>query len=120
MNSISHYLYYIGLNFSPVLCRCFFQTALRRRKGNGIYIYIYIYIYISYHPTDGGPGSSVGIATGTVRGSNPSGVEIFRTCPDGPWGSPSLLYNEYRVFPSGKERPGRDADPSPPYSAVVM
>jgi len=24
----------------------------------------------------------------------------------------------YRVFPGGKERPGRDADPSPPSSAV--
>ena len=35
-------------------------------------------------------------------------------------GSPSLLYDGYRVFPGGKERPGRDADPSPPSSAVVM
>jgi len=26
----------------------------------------------------------------------------------------------YRVFPGGKERPGRDADPSPPSSAVVL
>ena len=26
----------------------------------------------------------------------------------------SLLYNEYRDFPGGKERPGRDADPRPP------
>jgi len=25
----------------------------------------------------------------------------------------------YRVFPGGRERPGRDADPSPPSSAVV-
>ena len=31
---------------------------------------------------------------------------------------PSLLYNGYRVFPGGKERPGRDADPSPPSRAV--
>jgi hypothetical protein len=44
--------------------------------------------------------------------------EIFRTCPDWPWGPLSLLYNGYRVFPGGKERPGRDADPSPPSSAV--
>jgi len=43
---------------------------------------------------------------------------IFRTCPDLPWGPPSLLYNGYRVFPGGKERAGRDADPSPPSSAV--
>ena len=69
-----------------------------------------------------GPGSSVGIATGygldgqwieSRRG------EIFRTCPDRPWGPPSLMYNGYRIFPSGKERWGRDADPSPPSSAVV-
>jgi hypothetical protein len=61
------------------------------------------------------------LATGwTVRRSNPGGGEIFRTCPDRPWGPPSLLYNGYRVFPGGKERPGRDADPSPPSSAVVM
>ena len=31
----------------------------------------------------------------------------------------SLLYNGYRVFPGGKVRPGRDANPSPPYSAEV-
>jgi len=36
------------------------------------------------------------------------------------WGPPSLLYNGYQVFHGGKERPGRDADPSPPSSAVVM
>ena len=64
-------------------------------------------------------GSVVGIATGwTVRESNPAGGEIFRTCPDRPWGPPSLLYNGYRVFPGGKEGPGRDADPSPLSSAV--
>jgi len=46
--------------------------------------------------------------------------EIFRTYPDRPWGPPSLPYTGYRVFPGGKERPGHDADPSPPSSAVVM
>jgi hypothetical protein len=35
-------------------------------------------------------------------GSNPDGGEIFCTCPDRPWGPPSLLYNRYRVFPGGK------------------
>jgi hypothetical protein len=53
-----------------------------------------------------------------VRGSNPGGGEIFCTCPDRPWDPPSLLYNGYRVFLGGKERPGRDADPSPTSSAV--
>ena len=56
----------------------------------------------------------------TVRGSNTCGVEIFRTCPDRPCGSRSILYNGYRVLPGGKERSGRDADPSPHSSAVVM
>ena len=71
-----------------------------------------------------GPGGAVGIATG--YGLDGPGIEsrwegdIFRTCPDQPWGPPSLLYNWYRVFPGGKERPGRDADPSPLSSAVVM
>ena len=54
----------------------------------------------------------------SVRGSNPGGGEIFRTCPDRSWGPSSLLYNGYRVFPGGKERPGRNADPSPTSSAV--
>ena len=73
-------------------------------------------------PEFGGLGSVFGIATGygwMVRGSNPGGGEIFRTCPDQPWGPPILLCNGYRVFPGGKERPGRDADPSPPSSAMV-
>jgi len=80
------------------------------------YIYIYIYLYMCV----GRIAQSVErLATGwTVRGSNPGRGEIFRTCPDRPWGPPSLLYNGYRVFPGGKERQGRDADPSPPSSAV--
>ena len=38
---------------------------------------------------------------------------LFFCYPDRPWGPPSLLYNGYRVFPGGKERPGRDTAPSP-------
>ena len=62
-----------------------------------------------------GPGSAVGIATG--YGLDGPGIESrwgrdFPHCPYRPWGPPSLLYNGYRVFPGGKERPGRDADPS--------
>jgi len=52
-----------------------------------------------------------------VRESKPRGGEIFRICPDWPWGPPSLLYNGYRDIPGVKERPGRDADPSSPLSA---
>jgi hypothetical protein len=62
-----------------------------------------------------GPGSSVGIATGYGEGG--PGIksrwgEIFRTCPDRPWGPPNLLYNGYRIFLGGRKRPGCNADPS--------
>ena len=72
-----------------------------------------------------GPGSVVGIATGYgLDGpgieSRLGGGEIFRTCPDRPWGPPSLLYNGYRVFHGDKERPGHDADPLLHSSTVVV
>ena len=60
------------------------------------------------------------LRAGRSGGSNYGGGEFFRTCPNRPWGPNGLLYNGYRVFPGGKERPGRDADPSPTSSAVVM
>jgi hypothetical protein len=42
------------------------------------------------------------------------------TVQTGPGGHPaSCTMNGYRVFPGGKKRPGHDADPSPPSSAVV-
>ena len=69
-----------------------------------------------------GPGSSVGIATDyrlDGPASNP-GEARFSARPDRPWGPPRLLYNGYRVFPGGKERPRRAADHSPPSSAAVM
>jgi hypothetical protein len=69
------------------------------------------------------PGSVVGIATAYwLDGLGIESrwwVEIFRTCPDRPWGPTSLLYNGYRVFPGGKVRPGREVDHSPPSSAEV-
>ena len=53
-----------------------------------------------------GMGSIVSTATG--YGLDGLGIEswwggeIFRNCPDQPWGPPSLLYNGYRVFAGGK------------------
>jgi len=48
------------------------------------------------------------------RGSDsPGGGEIFRACPDRPWGPPSLLYNGYRVSFPGIKRPRRGVDHSP-------
>ena len=70
------------------------------------------------------PGSSVGIATALWAGRSgdriPVDARFSAPCPDRPWGPPSLLYNRYRVFAGGKERPGRYADPSPPSSAEVI
>jgi hypothetical protein len=69
------------------------------------------------------PGSSVGVVTG--YGLHGPGIESW-------WGRdlPHLSRAALRPtepliqwvpgFPSGKERPGCDADPSPPSSAVVM
>ena len=64
-----------------------------------------------------GPGNSVGIATG--YGLDGPGIEsrwggeIFRTCPDRPWGPPSLLNNGYRVFPGAKSGRGVTLTPHP-------
>jgi hypothetical protein len=54
----------------------------------------------------------------TVRGSNP-GRARFSARPEWPWGPPSLLYNEYRVFPGGKVPLGRAVNHSPPSNATV-
>ena len=64
-----------------------------------------------------GPGSSVGIAT--AYGLDGPGIESRWGRDFSHQSRPSLLYNKYRVFPGGKVRPRRDADPSPPSSAEV-
>jgi hypothetical protein len=58
-----------------------------------------------WRPT-GNRDSSVGIATRyglEGPGIESRWAEIFRTYPDRLRGPPSLLYNEYRVFPGGKD-----------------
>ena len=98
------------------------SRPFRQIKGTVFFNCVLLFCIVILY--SGGPGSIVGIATG--YGLDGPGItsrwggEIFRTCPDRPWDPPSLLYNGYRVFPGGKERSGRDADPSPPSSAVVM
>jgi len=57
--------------------------------------------------------SVVGIATCyELDGSNPNGVDIFRTRSDWPWDPHSLLFNRYRGFP-GVKQPRRGVDPQP-------
>jgi hypothetical protein len=90
------------------------QTMLKRWISRNL-IWLLIFVHMSYQKQHFPALIFIPLlATGwKVRGLNPSGGEIFRTCPDRPWCPPSLLYNGYRVFPGGKEQPGRDADPSP-------
>jgi hypothetical protein len=59
-------------------------------------------IFVTSSHTDNGPGSVNAIVTD--YGLDGPGIEfrfgeIFRTCPDRPWGPTRLLYNGYRVFP---------------------
>ena len=64
-----------------------------------------------------GRDNSVSIATG--YGLDGPGIEswwggeIFRTCPDRPWGPTSLLYKGYRVFPGVKSRRSVPLTPHP-------
>ena len=103
-------------------------TPIDVRKCRGLWLYRYLQqptfqTYMRVLRTVG-RNSSVSIVTGyglrRSGGSNPGGGEIFSTFPDRTRCPPSLLYNGYRVFSVGKERPERDADPSSPSSAVVM
>ena len=72
------------------------------------------------------PGTELGLAQSVqrlavgwaVQGSNPGGGEIFCTCPDWPWGPPSLLYDGHWVFP-GVKRLERGVDHPPSSGAEV-
>ena len=111
MTSPSYVTIYLIAAYKSTLC-----SLYHRRSSLTGEVFTAITYFI------GGPGSIVTIATG--YGLDSPGMEfrygdIFRTCPDRPWGPPSLLYNGYRFFPGAKKGPGRDADPSLTSSAVV-
>jgi len=54
------------------------------------------------------------LATGwTVRGSNPGGGEIFRTCPDRPWAHPASCTMATGSFPGVKSDRGVMLTPHP-------
>jgi len=46
------------------------------------------------------------------------GAKFSAPVQTGPWAHPASCTMGTGSFPGGKERPGRDADPSPPSSAV--
>jgi len=55
----------------------------------------------------------------TVWGSHPNGGKIFCTCPDWPWGPPSLLHNGYWVSIPGVKQPVYDVNHPFPFSNEV-
>jgi hypothetical protein len=62
---------------------------------------------MTFYPPGGRNISGGKLATGwKVQRSNPSGDEIFRARPVRSCDLPSLLYNEYLVFPGGKNGGG--------------
>jgi len=93
------------------------KTAIYGKEWEVSVLFRYFRILMNFEPAWGGPLSDW-LRAGWPGDRIPVGGEIFRICSDRPWGPPSLLYNRYRVFPGGKERPGRDPDPTPPSSAV--
>jgi len=70
-----------------------------------------------------GRDSSVSIVTLRAERSGDRiplrGGEIFRTRPDWPWGPPSLLYTDYRVFTGGKAAGTWGWLPPPPPSSAA-
>jgi len=103
-------------------------TKMYANQGhNKLLMHLYHTVALSYDLKHArilpcGPGTVVRIAIG--YGLDGPGIEtrwgVRFSAPvqTGPRSPPSLLYNGYRVFPGGKERPGRDADTSPPSSAI--
>jgi hypothetical protein len=94
------------------------NCVIRVSQKNGLFEVSLLYSFFSEYQAASyqrcGPSSVVDKATG--YGLDGPGIEsrwgrdfphLSRPAP------PSPLYNEYRVFSGGKERPGRDAEPSP-------
>jgi hypothetical protein len=69
------------------------------------------------------PGTVVGISDWLRAGRSGDRIPVWArfSAPvqTGPWAHPASCTMSTGSSPVGKERPGRDADPSPPSSAVV-
>jgi len=99
----------------------------------GLYIFTYyislLRLYFNFDLNNfrniisvGGPYSSVGIATELPAGRPgdriPVGARFSAPVQTGPGPHPASCTMGTGSLPGGKERPGRDADSSPPSSAV--
>jgi hypothetical protein len=80
------------MSFPAFVITCLFLQFSSKKVFLGVTVYVKFNSTYNYQYC--GPGSSVGIVTDyglDGPGSNPGGGEIFRTCPDQPWGPPGLL-----------------------------
>jgi len=98
-------------------CNVTIEFCPRKRK----ILNINVLPFHTNYKTEGGPGSVVGIATG--YGLDGHGIESrwgrdFPHLSRPALGPTQLPVQWVPVLSRGKERPGRDADPSPPSSAV--
>ena len=79
-------------------------------------------IYLWLTGRNRGLGNVVGIATELRAGRSGNrilvGTRFYAPVQTGPGAHPASCTMGTVSFPGGKERPGRDADPSPPSSAV--
>jgi hypothetical protein len=68
------------------------------------------YVYCIHNEIYVGRNSVVGVETryglGGLAIESRSGVEVFRTSPDRPWGPPTLVYSGYLLSFLGVKRPG--------------
>jgi hypothetical protein len=81
-----------------------------------------IYIYIWRQDSVVGIASGYGLNEGGFGVQVPVGSRIFSSPhhPDRLWGPPNLIFNGYQgLFPPGANKPGREADHSPPASDEV-
>ena len=100
-----------GVNKFPPFIKTFFNLEVEL-------------LYLKFVSDAVGRDSSVGIATG--YGLDDPGIEsrwgarFSAPVQTGPGAHAASCTMGTGSFPGGKERPGRDADPSSPSSAVVM
>jgi hypothetical protein len=111
----------VSVNVAVILLLLYFYTWHLRISG--LVTHSVICEITGFHRTVGGPGRAICITT--VDGLDGPGIESrwgqdFRHMSRPALGPTQLPVQWVPCLSRAKERPGRDADPSPPSSAVVM
>ena len=106
---------------SSPLSKCQRPTLRELGSAAALFLILLVCLFLRISLKHSLRSRNMRIQVGEIRtASDNTNLLPLNTCSDRPWGAPSLLYNGYRVFTRGKERPGRDTHPSPLSSAVVM